>query len=180
MRVLQYASHNLASKSVQCLHMLALQTDVRLECCFHQQGDAHRIFSHVQLSLPSTTHMAHSLAGIGCNSRKLALTASKGCFSEWQRRRAHVKAKICASTHNAASELCNDFRNIDKAGGLDAYLWKIQGGKEDTQMAEKLRARLQHVQLRRLAASQSQHKSQHKNSLLPPAAAVAVAEQGAQ
>jgi hypothetical protein len=42
-------------------------------------------------------------------------------------------------------------RNIDKAGGLDAYLKKIEGGREDSEMAETLRQRIRkEVQMRQL------------------------------
>ena len=43
-------------------------------------------------------------------------------------------------------------RNIDKAGGLDPYLKRIEGSKEDSQLAEALRQRIrEQVEGRRLA-----------------------------
>ena len=33
-------------------------------------------------------------------------------------------------------------RNIDKAGGLDRYVYKIRGTQEDTQKAEQLRKQI--------------------------------------
>ena len=43
-------------------------------------------------------------------------------------------------------------RNIDKAGGLDPYLKRIKGSKEDSQLAEALRQRIrEQVEGRRLA-----------------------------
>jgi len=43
-------------------------------------------------------------------------------------------------------------RNIDKAGGLDSYLKRIEGGKEDSPMAEALRQRIRReVEGRQLA-----------------------------
>ena len=56
----------------------------------------------------------------------------------------------------ALSQTCSDIRgylcrNIDKAGGLDRYLWKIEGTNEDTKKAEQLRQQLRdHEENKRL------------------------------
>lgn len=58
-------------------------------------------------------------------------------------------------------------RNIDKAGGLDAYLKKIEGGREDSEMAETLRQRIRkEVQMRQLmlelAAKEAKREKEEK------------------
>jgi len=54
-------------------------------------------------------------------------------------------------------------RNIDKAGGLDSYLKRIEGGKEDSPMAEALRQRIRReVEGRQLALEMAAQEAAKK------------------
>ena len=64
----------------------------------------------------------------------------KGSFGQFLQRSTDISPAMLAS------------RNIDKAGGLDSYLKRIEGSKEDSQLAEALRQRIrEQVEGRRLA-----------------------------
>ena len=78
--------------------------------------------------------------------------------------------------------LCTCCRNIDKAGGLDAYVFKIEGTCEDSDKAGKLRTQMGQEQERRRMQQELQAKEQQRRlarleydrraTLLPAAAAV--------
>lgn len=92
----------------------------------------------------------------------------------------HPKLKRLLNTKRCTGHWC---RNIDKAGGLDAYVWKIKGTKEDSEKAEQLRQLLkQHKDLARLEQQRQASLQQMKAArrLLPRAAAAVVEEQPTQ